>query len=107
MNISFDVFNQYPKLKNSLSTDEHIFYTEYINFFAEKLAPLKDEIDAEENSDENGARFTEINILNKTCPANFWGYSNELKSKMRRCFENEDFKKFEANLVNAQQAFHN
>lgn len=108
MNISFDIFNIHSELIEGISTDEHIFYTSYLNFFAEKLKPLKDEIGKEEDDDEDGARFTEINILTEEKgPATFWGYSKELRILMESCFKKEDFEQYEADLLRLRSEWQN
>ena len=108
MNISFDVFNEHPELMEGISTDEHIFYTSYLKFFADKLQPLKQEIDKEEDDDEDGARFTEINILTEgRGPATFWGYSKELRLRMEGCFKKEDFEQYEADLLRLRSEWQN
>ena len=109
MNISFDLFNEHPELKKGLSTEEHVFYTEYLKFFERKLLPLREEIDKEENEDEDGARFTEIHVLHSEYgrPATFYGYSQSLKSRMIGMFSNNDFEEFKLDLENRQRGFHN
>ena len=109
MNISFDLFNEHPELKKGLSSEEHIYYTSYLEFFAKKLEPLKEDIDKEENEDKNGVKFIEIHVLHLEYnrPATFYGYSKSLESRMIRIFSNEDFKQFELDFKNRLQGFHN
>ena len=106
MNISFDIFNEHPELQKGLSSDEHIFYTSYLKFFADKLSHLKNEIDYEESQQDDRFIIIHVLYLDKG-PCSFLNYSNGLKDKMVASFTKDDFDKFGSDLNDNQQRFHN
>lgn len=106
MNISFDLFNEYPELQKGVSSEEHVFYTTYLRFVADKLAPLKEQIEKEE-SEQEGC-FTEIHIFRENkAPMSFHNYSTGLVNKMKKRFSTKDFEQLNVELANNQKRLHN
>ena len=89
MNVVFDIFVLAPSLVKETTVDEDIFYKELLHFIAQRLNPLKLEIDKEEETLSDAV--TIIHILRKDNRfISFNGYSKDLREKMLHSFTKED-----------------
>ena len=93
MNIHFDIFIDHPELVNGTTEEEHIFYSELLQFVSQRLSVLKDQVDWEEDNEPWEDKGTLICMLRSDHRfLGFLGYSEELRKKMLGCFSRTDLR---------------
>ena len=105
MNIAYDLFLDHPEAIPIVQKDPDLntFFIEILKFVEDRLKPLNDELDREEDEAENNGKWngTIICVMrNDGKFINFHGYTEPLRNKMLSCFTKEDidfiFNKVEA-----------
>lgn len=97
MTIVFDIFlDNHELVERAKSTPEvNACLQEIYSFVADKLEPLKSEINLEERDEEGEPKGTIIFLEVSGGPASilgFHGYSQVLSLRMLACFVEEDFR---------------
>jgi hypothetical protein len=95
MNIAYDIFMLHPEAVAEVNKDPQLdtFFYELLTFVMERLKPLEERINKEEDALPDGHSGTVIQILNIEDGKFliFLGYSKELVEKMKSCFSQKDF----------------
>jgi sulfur transfer protein SufE len=90
MNIAFDIFETLPELLDEMKPDEQQMFQTIIDFFEQRLSPLKQEIESQENKNEECVIMIHFLTEENNKRISMTGYSNTLKEKISGCFSDED-----------------